>query len=307
MATMYNTGNSSQDDVLALSGRPIAVGGVGGSGTRAVAAALLALGVDMGNDLNESLDDLSFNVLFKRRSLWPLAAHAHELESALRYYLNARGLITQDQEDFGLNTEPHWHSELKIYFSGIAGEHHWQNEKWLTTRLKHLLSPQQIDRRWGWKEPNTHVVLPFLLQQLPQLKYVQVVRHGLDMAFSSNQNQLWLWGEAFLQRTVDRTCATDSFDYWCAVHQRLLNIAADFPGRVHLLNFENFCEDPITGLYDLAEFFQLDDTNRQQIKDIGDTVTKPSSCGRYLSQPPLAVTQEQRALRDLGIYVLLVA
>jgi hypothetical protein len=37
---------------------------------------------------------------------------------------------------------------------------------------------------WGWKEPNTHVVLDRLWAELPRLKYVHVRRHGLDMAFS---------------------------------------------------------------------------------------------------------------------------
>ena len=51
---------------------PVVVGGVGGSGTRVVAQLLIELGFDMGSDLNESLDDLGFTALFKRRNLWPL-------------------------------------------------------------------------------------------------------------------------------------------------------------------------------------------------------------------------------------------
>jgi len=47
---------------------------------------------------------------------------------------------------------------------------------------------------WGWKEPNTHIYLEFLSKYFSDLKYIFVIRHGLDMAFSKNQAQLYNWG-----------------------------------------------------------------------------------------------------------------
>jgi hypothetical protein len=47
----------------------VAIGGVGGSGTRLGAALLQVLGYYIGDDLNESLDNLWFTLLFKRRSI----------------------------------------------------------------------------------------------------------------------------------------------------------------------------------------------------------------------------------------------
>lgn len=44
----------------------VVVGGVGGSGTRWVAHVLAALGIHMGLDQNESLDNLTYTLLFKR-------------------------------------------------------------------------------------------------------------------------------------------------------------------------------------------------------------------------------------------------
>lgn len=301
---MQTPAQRSPDDIVALSGRPIVVvGGVGGSGTRAVAAALIALGVDMGSDLNESLDDLSFNILFKRRSFWPLGAHHAELEQALQYYLSARGILRQEQglgkaQHVELSNPADWPASLATYFARIAGDHDWQSREWLLERLRHLLVPQRIDRRWGWKEPNSHVVLPFLLASMPQLKYVHVIRHGLDMAFSGNQNQLGLWGQAFLGRPVNRESAQDSFDYWCAVHQRLLEVAGEFPGRVYLLNFEAMCAQPDSYLADLVEFFQLDAASATAVNDIAQEITPPPTCNRYHSARPFAVTQKQRALLD---------
>ena len=45
---------------------PIAVGGVGGSGTRVIAEILIQLGFYLGKDLNASRDNLWFTLLFKR-------------------------------------------------------------------------------------------------------------------------------------------------------------------------------------------------------------------------------------------------
>ena len=46
---------------------PIVIGGVGGSGTRVLAEILRSLDIFIGNDLNESLDNLTYTLLFKRR------------------------------------------------------------------------------------------------------------------------------------------------------------------------------------------------------------------------------------------------
>src|SRR5215469_6992799 len=48
---------------------PVAIGGIGGSGTRVVATFLHMLDYYLGDDLNESLDNLWFTLLFKRRSV----------------------------------------------------------------------------------------------------------------------------------------------------------------------------------------------------------------------------------------------
>ena len=42
---------------------------------------------------------------------------------------------------------------------------------------------------WGWKEPNTHMILPFLLKKYKNLRYIHIMRNGLDNAYSKNQNQ----------------------------------------------------------------------------------------------------------------------
>ena len=50
---------------------PVAIGGVGGSGTRVIAAIVESLGFDPGANLNRPRDDLTFTVLFKRPDVYP--------------------------------------------------------------------------------------------------------------------------------------------------------------------------------------------------------------------------------------------
>ena len=51
-------------------------------------------------------------------------------------------------------------------------------------------------RPWGWKEPRSIYLLPFLHRHLPSLRFLHVVRDGRDMALSANQNQLRKHGDA---------------------------------------------------------------------------------------------------------------
>src|SRR5438128_2372897 len=64
--------------------------------------------------------------------------------------------------------------------------------------------------RWGWKEPRSIFLLPFLDECLPSLRYLHVVRDGRDMALSENQNQLRKHGGAFLGRPADPASPVDS-------------------------------------------------------------------------------------------------
>jgi hypothetical protein len=47
----------------------ICVGGIGVSGTRVIAMILSSLGINMGNDLNQAFDNLTYTLLFKRKDI----------------------------------------------------------------------------------------------------------------------------------------------------------------------------------------------------------------------------------------------
>lgn len=232
---------------------PVAVGGVGGSGTRLVARILADLGYAIGGDLNESNDNLTFTLLFKT----PLAVDADD-RTFDDLWTVFRAAMTGAGPPPALHTVADWRDAVR----GLAVESRplhpsdWLRER--LTRLETALAAPAAarPRLWAWKEPNTHLVVERLLAREPSLRYVHVVRHGLDVAFSANQNQLEMWGARVLGRPVART-PRDSLAYWVATHRRVEALAERAPGRVLLLNYDALCREPKPHLERMLAFLNV--------------------------------------------------
>jgi len=224
---------------------PVAIGGVGGSGTRLVADLVRALGVHTGDDLNAASDTLWFTLLFKTRRVlqWTDAQFAASVD-ALRAGL-CRGSPLGDA--------------LRARVLELAGEDRPSHPvEWLEPRARSLIASASSDPhggRWGWKEPNTHVVINRIWTHLPELRYIHVVRHGLDMAFSRNQNQLRLWG-AHVLGTDGPASPERSLAYWCRTHQRMQRLIADNAHRMYWLDYDALCRAPAEEAAKLCRFLE---------------------------------------------------
>ena len=300
----------------------LAIGGIGGSGTRAIAKLAAEAGADMGADLNESLDHLGFTALFKRHALFPTERNQDSLREALTLYLQSRGLDVFEA-DITLTPAPapaptttrtrttrlnHFLSQLPE--SRPAEAHcEWQNTEWLAERVSKLADVTSSPQLTGWKEPNTHIVLPYLLQALPNLHYVHVIRHGLDMAFSSNVAQVRLWSELLSEHTLNAEKPADRFAYWCAVHQRVATVATQFPGRVTVCPIDQGRETVKERLRPVLSALGLSATLGLSAKSTCDSafesafdIDPPSTTGRYVREAPFALTHEQVALLEAHGY-----
>jgi hypothetical protein len=248
---------------------PVAIGGVGGSGSRLIAQLLVELGLHMGDDLNDANDNLWFTLLFKRIEI--LSAAADEFENLMEIFINGMTGI----RDF---TE----SQTDLINALAAVDRSQHPAAWLKVRArsllsaKHRLSPMDL---WGWKEPNTHIVIDRLIKALPGLKYIHVVRNGLDMAFSENQNQLKLWGKSFLGKEYP-VSPYYSLRYWRIVHERVLALGATMGQRFLFLNFDQLCQNPKRGVKEILEFLSMDVSNTQ-FNNLTCLVKPPASIGRF--------------------------
>mgnify|MGYP000184971871 CR=1 FL=1 len=153
--------------------------------------------------------------------------------------------------------------------------------EWFQARVTSLTSARATPTTsaWGWKEPNTHIVIPQLRQCLPGLKYLHVMRNGLDMAYSSNQTQLRFWGAWLIGEKIEVT-PRYSLKYWRLVHERILSLGLEMGVDLLLLDYDQFCLNPAEGLRRLLAFLGLDISQARQIQLITH-VHPPASLGRF--------------------------
>ena len=194
-------------------GAPIVIGGSGGSGTRVLRNALIAASVFMGTRVNAAGDALDFEP-------W--------LDCRINHILAATRTLDYSLSDLPCALRTEILDELRFRVGGY---------------VRDLPRPGMP---WGWKNPRSIFMLPFLAELFPALRFVHVVRDGRDMAFSGNQNQLRKHFEALVGDDHDAmTQAEKSAVMWQAV-----NCGAAAAGsrllqeRYTALRFEDVCEHP---------------------------------------------------------------
>jgi hypothetical protein len=247
---------------------PIAVGGVGGSGTRVIAAILEQVGVWMGGDLNDARDNLWFTLLFKHPSI--LGASERRFRELMALFLAA---MSGDDR-----AAP---SNLALLDELVSDGRPQHDAPWLERRAESLRQAIAVRYRapaWGWKEPNTHIVADRLPAHIPEIRYIHVARSGLDMAFSNNQNQFNLWGPAFLGDD-HAVSPRNSLKFWRWAHTRILDIGEGMGGRFLFIRFEDLCRDPETHVRRLLSFAGVE-PDRNAIDRAIRLVEPPDSIGR---------------------------
>jgi hypothetical protein len=246
---------------------PVVVGGVGGSGTRLIAEILLAKGYFLGDDLNGARDNLWFTLLFKRAEI---------LTCSNDEYGSLFGIFAKSMAGCALSVPE---GEMVRRVSATSRPDH--DEPWLRDRAATLLADRiarPADERWGWKEPNTHIVLGRIAAAFAGMKYIFVCRHGLDMAFSPNQAQPRNWGPFLLNEPFQPT-PRYSLRYWCAAHRRVAAMRGTMGERLLFLNYDDLCRDKERGIASLCKF--LEESENRVSKSLLELVVPPPSIGRH--------------------------
>jgi Sulfotransferase family len=251
---------------------PVAIGGVGGSGTRAVASILRSLGYYIGADLNPANDNLWFTLLFKRPELFLVPP---EHEDFARSVLLFRAAMLGGSA---------LSAEQRQWVFSLTGDRPPHRSAWLCQRADSLIAAATAERhaplRWGWKEPNTHIMVDRLVRHFPDMTYIHVMRNGLDMAHSSNQHQLRLWGRLFFGHGNYAVDPYWSLKYWCLVHRRMEAFGKRMGARFFLLNYDDLCLHPARALEQLLVFLGIPSTLTANHSLIS-LIEPPSSIGRF--------------------------
>lgn len=214
---------------------PVAIGGVGGSGTRLVAAIVKSAGMFIGDNLNEYNDNLDFP--------GPAGAGATARQPLSRHIGDA----------------------------AIAAFLHSMRQRYERDH------PGCIG--WGWKNGTVFLFLDEFAAHVPDLRYVHVIRHGLDMALSRNTRQVRLWGHVFGIEYGVPTRTASALDYWVAANEHALDTAPRLlDGRVLVVNFDDLCADPRRSVAELAAFVGA---GAPDLDALAALVRPPATMGRH--------------------------
>jgi len=121
---------------------------------------------------------------------------------------------------------------------------------------RHLApAPRQV-AAWGWKHPHSYLVLAFLNDRFPLLRFVHVVRDGRDMAMSANQNQLRHYGKLLLDDSLaNAPPPIRSLAFWGEANLRAADYGEGQLGERYLrVRFEDVCSEPAASARRLFAF-----------------------------------------------------
>jgi hypothetical protein len=260
---------------------PIVIGGLGGSGTRVVAAAVQASDVHLGHNLNAALDDRTASLIVNRpRSVAKLGVRGWSQLGLLPDLLMA-----------GVRTPATLLPLLRMSSESLSSES-------LGKRLKYAIGGVRErgvtseNVAWGWKEPNSHLALAALAAFFSEMRFVLVVRHPLDMAFSTNLNQLANWGWMF---GVEDSGPVGALDFWLRSTERAMNTdSLNETGRMIVVDYDAIVCSPGSELSKLVGALQLR-PNNARLEAVADEVARPGSIGRHQTQD-LSVFREDQLL-----------
>jgi len=279
-------------------GSPIAISGLGGSGTRVIADILIRAGVFLGDRLNTPLDNLWFTLLFVHEGYFKKKEEERDRIIRQRLDIFSRkmtGLTVYAPGDIQLLQEVAGdYSNTSDFFGSVQN---FVSE--FTAKLDRSNNQSGI---WGWKEPNTHIYLDYLIDYFPGLRYIHVIRHGLDMACSKNQNQLRRWGGVF--GIQNSGCADISpqvaFEFWQLMNRRAITLASRLPqDRFLLVNYDDLCNSPEAGVTRILDFLGL--PLARELKRSLFKLPSPVSKGRYRNHDFSWLGEKQKKeLENLG-------
>jgi hypothetical protein len=237
---------------------PNVIGATGGSGTRVVARIVGEGGTFIGTNLNAYEDALDLAAYYDRWINRYLAARERGEEGVLE------GEMTAD-------------------IRGVLAAH--------------CAELPADARAWGWKEPRSVYLLPFLNALLPTIRFLHVVRDGRDMAFSDNQKQLLKHGDAvlggdLLARVLPRRRAARSIDLWGRVNSAAADLGERELGERYLrIRFEDLCLQPVDTATRIYDFFGLEgDAEAIARREVRD----PGTLGRWKSRNDRTIAELER-------------
>ena len=222
---------------------PVVIGGLGGSGTRVVARIVRRAGFFLGTNLTGAEDAVEFWEFYDR---W-----------INRYLLRGDVLMSADERQS-------------------------MEREWRACAARHRRTIPAQSSPWGWKNPRAVLLLSFLHEQYPGMKFIHVVRDGRDMAFSPTaQEQVRQHGGAVLgDEMKDAPMPVFTSACWAKIN---LDAACygelRMTGQYYAVIFEKLCAEPQKVIEGISIFLGMGTTDALQMAD--EPIVQPPSLGRW--------------------------
>ncbi len=108
---------------------------------------------------------------------------------------------------------------------------------------------------WGWKNPRSMWLLPWLVRAFPGLRFIHLVRDGRDLALSQNNFLLDDHGRRVLGDRYTGDPIRDQLELWALGNLRAADASTRLLGpRALLIRYEDLCADPMRELERLHRF-----------------------------------------------------
>lgn len=138
------------------------------------------------------------------------------------------------------------------------------------------------------------------------MKYIHTMRHGIDMAYSRNQQQFYNWCSYFgieIPETYN-LLPKAVLNYWIKANQRSIALGRNLLGKRFLvINFDEMCYSPRQHVEKMLRFLEVDIDN-VNMTILCNLIRVPQSIGRYKAHD-LSIFEEQEifAVKNLGFEV----
>lgn len=271
---------------------PIIILGMHRSGTSLICRKLESLGLNVGNSKDPNHEASTFQNLNK----WLLYS-----TGATWYNPMPVTHLLANEEVFYLSTDyvRHRLSTINSYsFLGFKK----------TIKYKNLLN---VDEPWGWKDPQTTLLLPIWLKIYPSAKIIYVDRDNMDVSMSlhtrakknlseaaAKHNKRKKLGVLYKKKGLFSTAVRALDIVEC---MRLVKEYKDF-AKLHLqktdceifhINYENFLNNPMTTLKELSAFCGLS-VDANTIADVSQGIDG-SRAHAYLNDPELVSLSQEHS------------
>ena len=144
---------------------------------------------------------------------------------------------------------------------------------------KHLQSIPKNSVKWGSKNPRNVLILPFLHEQFPKIKFIHILRDGRDLAASEKKRKKLIQYSTSLLGKNSYT-KSDLVDLWSAFSRRGFEYGEkELKKNYLLIKFEDLCKNPKEIILKIFDFVNL---SQKYLNDAINEVNPPTKAiGRW--------------------------